>query len=376
MISQGLMSSIAKLKLVIGSVLRPVDDHRMYEKLGVALSQVSKYEVHIVGFRSYGLVRNKNIVFHPIFDFERMSVKRLMAPVRFLQSLIHLKPEIVIVNSPDLLIVTVLYKILFGKKIIYDVLENYQANIMFANTFWSPVRHLVASSVRLIEWLSRPFITEYWLAEQVYEKELPFVRGKFRLVENRFPLLTDVLIKPRRGHHRLLYSGTIAESYGVFDAIALVKRLYKADSRFQLTIIGFAAQLSTRKRLQAETADCAYIHVLGVNYFVSHSLIIRQIQQADIALLPYRVNNATRNRIPTKFYEYLVFSLPCIVSINPFWEKLMADYKKSIAFIDFSEDNLESIMSTIKVVNSNTIDYSLDTSYYTILFSNFTESFY
>ena len=77
-------SSKGKPRLVIGSVLRPVDDHRMYEKLGIALSELGKHEIHIIGSRSQGRVRDKNIVFHPLFDFKRLSVKRFLAPVRFL----------------------------------------------------------------------------------------------------------------------------------------------------------------------------------------------------------------------------------------------------------------------------------------------------
>ncbi len=365
----------SKPRLVIGSVLRPVDDHRMYEKLGIALDELGKHAVHIIGFRSQALVRHKNIVFHPLFDFKRLSVERFLAPVRFLKKLFQLKPEVVIVNSPDLLQVTICYKILFGKKIVYDILENYHANVMFANTFKPFVRCWLASGVRLTEWLSRPFIDEYWLAERVYEVELPFVKNKFRMVENRFAQLTDVVVRPRRGRHRLLYSGTIAEAYGVFDAIDLVKRLHAVDSRYTLTIIGFAAQPSVQDRLYKVVEGHGYIQLIGIHHYVPHSLIFKQIQQSDIALLPYRVNAAVAHRIPTKFYEYLAFSLPFIVAPNVFWQENCLLHSTTVGFMDISDCKEEDFIGMCKVLLGNTNIYGLDKEYYTIIFSNFYRDF-
>jgi len=329
------MKDFIRPRLVLGSVLRPVDDHRMYEKLGIALNALKKYDLHIIGFCSQMPVRHKNITFHALFSFERMSVERIIAPLRFLIKLIKLKPEVVVVNSPDLLIVTIWYKILFGKKLIYDVLENYHANVMFANTFPAPVRRLLAAGVRLTEWVSRPFVTEYWLAERVYVQELPFVKGKYRIVENRFPLLTDVVVKPRRGRHHLLFSGTISESYGVFKAIDLVKALHAIDPAYHLTIIGFAAQPAVRSRLYEQTNGLSFIHLIGIKAPVPHSQILRKVQEADIGLLPYQLNKAVVHRVPTKMYDYLVLGLPCILSYNPFWLKEARPYSGLVSFYDY-----------------------------------------
>ncbi len=364
-----------KPRLVIGSVLRPVDDHRMYEKLGIALSELGKHEIHIVGSVSQGRVRHKNIVFHSLFAFKRLSVKRFFAPIRFLKCLFQLKPEVVVVNSTDLLQVTICYKILFGGILVYDVLENNGANVMFANTFRPFVRRSLAAVVRLQEWMSRPFVDEYWLAERVYESELRFVKDKFRLVENRFALINDIIIRPRRGMHRLLYSGTISESYGAFDAIALVKRLHAVDSRFTLTIIGVAAQRSVRERLYKAVEGLSFITLVGIEHYVSHGLIIKYIQLSDIGLLPYRVNKAIEYRIPTKFYEYLAFSFPFVTSNHPFWQESCLPHSTLVGFMDFESLLVEDWVGLFKSILGNTNHYSLDKAYYTNIFSNFYEDF-
>jgi len=343
----------------------------MYEKIGLALTNLKKWELHIVGFCSQSRVRSKNIVFHPMFHFERMSVRRFFAPIRFLKKILQLKPEVIVINSPDLLIVTIVYKILFGKKVVYDVLENYQANVLFANTFPMFARRFVASGVRLTEWMTRPFVDEYWLAERVYERELPFTKGKFRLLENRFPAVLDVVVKPRRGMHKLLYSGTIAESYGVFDAIALAKALHSLDNRFRLTIIGYAAQLAVRDQLYKEANECDFIDLIGIHAPVPHNQIFKAIQKADVGLLPYRINRATIGRIPTKFYEYLAFSLPFIVSPNLVWEDYLG-MNNPVMFYDFQCLDCTSLYEWLITDKSlvNTTNNRLDYTYYTIIFSN------
>ncbi|MDJ1492412.1 glycosyltransferase [Cytophagaceae bacterium DM2B3-1] len=356
-------------RIVIGSVLRPVDDHRMYEKLGLGLLACHKHEIHIVGSLGKKGVRSKNIAFHELFNFERLSGRRFLAPISFFRKLIQLKPEVVVVNSPDILIVSCAYKIIFGSLLVYDVLENYYANVMFANTYRAFVRHILAHGVRFVEQVTRPFIDEYWIAERAYKEELPFVRSKFRIIENKFALVSDVLVRPRRGIYRLLYSGTIAESYGIFNAIALVKYLHSIDPRFELTIVGFAGQLSVRKRLVEEVSGCNFISLVGIDRYVGHQDIIRYIQNADIGLLPYQVNQATVNRIPTKFYEYLALLLPFVVAKEPFWEKELLPYSSQVRFYNFSQVCYDGFISLLRdlYINTNTINFR--SSYYTTIFS-------
>ena len=362
-------------RLVIGSVLRPVDDHRMYEKLGLALANTGKHEIHIVGFCSQGHVRSKNIVFHPVFCAERLSARRFLSPIAFFKTLLKLKPEVVVVNSPDLLIVTISYKILFGKKIIYDVLENYAANIMFANTFPVFVRRPLAAFVRITEAATCPWVDEYWLAERVYAEELSFTKGKNRLVENRFVPPTDVVLAPRRGYHRLVYSGTVAESYGVFDAIDFAKRLHAVDDRFRLVVVGYAAQSAIRERLYKETSGISFIQLVGISHWVPHNEVLKYLYWADIGLLPYRVNQATQRRIPTKFYEYVFFSLPFLVSKNAYWD-FAKKMSGRVSYVDFQSVDVEGaiclLQSFLNIKTHEMVSISLlDKAYYSNIISIF-----
>ena len=58
--------------LVIASVLKPVDDVRMYKKFGKSLARTGKYAVNIVGFQTQATLDDAAIRFHPLFGFSRL----------------------------------------------------------------------------------------------------------------------------------------------------------------------------------------------------------------------------------------------------------------------------------------------------------------
>ena len=77
-------------------------------------------------------------------------------------------------------------------------------------------------------------------------------------VQNTFPVKID-LSKPVM----LLYSGTIAEVYGIFEAIELTEKLHKINPNIRLHIIGFCAQNHTLLQLQDQIRNKPYITLTG-----------------------------------------------------------------------------------------------------------------
>jgi len=183
----------------------------MYEKFGISLAKTNKYEIHIAGFKIADCrllisdfkseIRNPkslpakalaqageipNIFFHPLFNFKRLTIKRFFAPWKYYILLLKLKPQLIILNSPELLIVTCLYQIIFGSKLYYDIQENYYRNIACTKVYPPIIRNLIAILVRSIEYITRPFIDHYLLAERNYEREFSFSKGKSTIIENKF----------------------------------------------------------------------------------------------------------------------------------------------------------------------------------------------
>ena len=122
-----------KKTIVIASVLKPVDDTRMFEKFGISLSDSGNYKVVIIGYPSIVKPAYPNIDFIPLNPFKRLSIGRILAPFQVYSKLYKVKHDILIVNTHELLIVALLNRIIFGGKIVYDIQENYYRNILFTD---------------------------------------------------------------------------------------------------------------------------------------------------------------------------------------------------------------------------------------------------
>ncbi|WP_072355998.1 glycosyltransferase [Cytophaga hutchinsonii] len=329
-----------KHRILLGSVLKPTNDSRMYEKIGESLSVLPNSEIHVAGYKSE---QNdlKNIRFYPIFSSARLSVLRFIAPWKFLFLAVKVKPHTIICSTHELLLVTCLYKILFGCKFIYDVQENYFYNILYTDTFPSFLKPVLAHWVKLKETVCKKQLDGYLLAEKTYQQEL---NGRIHepalVLENKYqgacPNKLEIVKITEGNKIRLLYSGTIDTSYGVFEAIDLIIRLYLLDFRFELTIIGFAPNNRELTKVKNRIAPYPFIKLIGGDKPVPHPDILSAIKTHDFGLLPYRFNESTTLRVPTKLFEYLLNHLPVISSHNKTWEEYIKKFNAGI-IIPFSD---------------------------------------
>ncbi|HEY5825655.1 MAG TPA: glycosyltransferase, partial [Cyclobacteriaceae bacterium] len=88
-------------RIVLASILKPVNDTRMFEKLAVSLADSGAFEVTIIGYPSIQKVVHPNIHFIAHKIFKRISIGRLFAPVKVLKETLQVKPEVIIINTHE-----------------------------------------------------------------------------------------------------------------------------------------------------------------------------------------------------------------------------------------------------------------------------------
>jgi len=320
-----------KRRIVIASVLKPVDDTRMFEKMGMTLADSGHYEIFIIGYPSIAVPAYTNIHLLPLTAFPRISFDRLLAPFKILRILHQVKPQILIVNTHELLIVACLNRIFFGTKIIYDIRENYYRNVLYTESFAVLLRPFLAGWVRLKEKLVSPLFHHFFLAESGYQKEMNFFRNRATLIENKAKV-TDGLVRVREpGKIRMLFSGTLAETTGVFQAIALAIKLHALNEAIQLTLIGYCAKPETLKRILDQIKEADFIHLHGGDRLVPHPEVAAAIYSSDFGIVCYPPSRHTENAIPTKLYEYLAAGLPILLQHHRPWVELASRHQACIA---------------------------------------------
>ncbi|MBC5991440.1 glycosyltransferase [Pontibacter cellulosilyticus] len=344
---------MSEKRILLASLLKPINDTRMYEKLGLSISKIPNTQVHICGFSApVPASAPTNITFHPIFKFKRLSVGRFTAQFDYYRLLLSVKPAIVIVCTHELLLTSLLYCRKYKAKLVYDVQENYALNLRSQFNYAALVKQLLAFGVESIERFSTPSVSSFILAERCYANELTFLKDRFIILENKYKRQPDYTLPntpvslPDK-QLRLLYSGSISEEYGILEAIALADRLYTLDKNTTLTIIGYCSNSHTWQKVQEATKGKSYISIIGGTTLVPHTDIIREMQQSTIGLLPYRPNQSTANCIPTKLYEYMAHGLIILISQNPLWQGIVQQHQAGLS-VAFESINAAELVKQLR----------------------------
>ncbi len=330
--------------IVLAAVLKPATETRMYHKLAYTLQRYFREAtIYSLGAPFQMSEAISSVIPLTLYTQGRRHLSRWWVGLTFLRYLWQLKPDLCVICAVELLPWAVLYKFFHRKTLlVYDVQENYAANIRYTSTYPTLLKQPLAWWVRKVEQTCSYWLDAFWLAEHCYQKELSFVhQHPYVVLANKFLPPPDfrLLEKPTQGTHQFLLAGTIGESYGVFEAIAFIKSLHQIDSRVSLNIYGYCASERDRKKIREAVQGSPFIRVLHLDTPLPHLKILEAIQKADGVLLPYRPQAHLQERLPTKFFECLALQTPMVITHNPFWEDYLKEYKTVAFFIDFRQRN-------------------------------------
>jgi len=340
-----------KIKVLIASVLKPADDVRSCSKIGQSLAQTNKYEVNIIGFVSKKKSPGKNIYLHPLFNFRRNSIRRLFAPISILKKYLKLKPQLLIVNTPELLWLIIIIKILFGPKIIYDIQENYRLNIKYSTVYSGLLKALSLNYIKFLERITTHFVDGYLLAEDIYAKQLNFIQKKpYIKLLNKSTIYKIGDINPiqfKQGQPlKIIYTGTIGKEYGTLEAIEFCRKLHVTAPNITLIIVGYSPDYEYFKEVEVAISNAEYISLITQDKPVPQSQIVDKIQQSDIAILPYQLNPNISGRFPTKIYDYLALGTPMIIPPHNKWKAYLDQYKAGI-IVDFTKIDTQEVVQKL-----------------------------
>ena len=335
---------MVKKQIVIGSMLKPVDDIRHYHKFALSLAKTNKYGFNIIGFNSKNHSSHPDIQFHPLFRFRRLSVARVLAPFRFLVYLFQLKPELVIVNTSEFLSVSVLNRILFGGHLVYDLQENYYNNIRHLSPLPSFLKAVAAWYTRATERLCAPFVDHFILAEDSYTT-LPFVGSNRTVIQNKTLDWPHSASRAKTSPNpTFLFSGTLSETYGLREAVDAFLLIQKLVPGSKLHLCGKVHDGKSLRRIQDAIASNPSISLTGGPEGVAHEVIRSAILEADFGMVFYPDNPAINDCFPTKVWEYMAGQLPMVVQPGKPWTSYCMDKQAALVL---TESNVESMVEQL-----------------------------
>ena len=345
------MPEAEKRKILIASVLKPVDDTRITEKIGESLKEINKFEVHIIGFQAS--IHPQGLHYYPLPFFKRLSLTRLFIPWKIFRMAMQIKPHLFIITTHELLCISVFIKLITGCKIIYDVQENYYRNIFHTSAFPGFVKPVIAFYVKLKEHVTASLMDHFFLAEKAYAEELSFQGKRFIVLENKLKISGEYDTR-KRDYNHLVFSGTLAETTGLFKAIDIAVKLHDLDPNIWLSIIGYCPQPEVLKRLRTTIAPHSFIQLIGGDKHVPHRQIAALLQHAGAGIISYPLNPSTSGAMPTKLYEYLGYQLPIILIDHEPWVTLCRRYQAAVVF-DPQNVDAEAVLTALRTKNFYTV---------------------
>ncbi len=338
---------MSKIKIVIASILKPVDDPRSYKRFGLSLAKTNKYEINIIGNTSKINPEHPAIKFHVLQNTFGLSLARLLNRWRVLKKIILLKPQILILTTHEILLSTTVLKFFFRYKLIYDIQENYLRNFWFQDNYFWFFKYPYGLLVRMKEIICSPFIDGSILAEEGYSNEFKFHIKKPHLILQNKAALSHVEPIQKRGWNQLIFTGNLSENSGVLKAIELVEKLREIETGLCLKIIGHCPDVKFREKLNVYCSKKKFINLVSQENPIHHSEIIESICQSGCAIVSYKLNPSNINCIPTKVFECIFLGVPFISDECAAWTKLGEKIGLAIP-INFDDFSTSSIINSIK----------------------------
>ncbi|MCC7573632.1 MAG: glycosyltransferase [Candidatus Methanofastidiosum sp.] len=322
-------------KVVHLSIRHPLHDHRIFYKECTTLKN-NNFEVYLIVPHEKNEVQNGiNVV--ALKEYPKGKDNLLKNIPRTLLYSLRINGDLYHIHCPELVPIGIILKI-FRKKIIYDVAENFPAQVYQRN--WPNFLKIFVSNLfRFYDYLGLKLFDSIIAAEPIIYSRFP--PSKTTLIRN-VPILK--MIDDAKPIHlsdfSIIYVGGLTRLRGIKE---LIESIESFGGSVTLLLMG--------KWERGYMEECAKLK--GWNY--TKYLGIKPLQEvypyikgSKIGMVTiYPMPNYTE-AWPVKAFEYMACSLPTIMSDFDYWKEI---YTKVAIFIN--PKNPEDIADKIKILVEN-----------------------
>jgi len=300
------------------------DDIRIYHREVKSLAN-SGFDVSIIAPGDENDLSIKKIKV-PVFFFKKSSNRAerfFLGSLRLLRLVLSIKADIYHFHDPDLIPIGVILKLL-GKRVIYDVHENYPKDILTKHWIARPLRGFVSRFVNLIEVLSSKLFDAIIAATPAIAKRFP--APKTLIIQN-FPILDEAaFIQPSTSYidrsDQVIYVGSISEVRGIKEMVKAIEILNNSLSEENFVKLLLLGKFES-ERLFDEVSSLPgwkYVEFLG---WKSRDVVEQFLLNSKLGLVIFHPAPNYIDSQPNKLFEYMAAGLPVVASDFPLWREII-----------------------------------------------------
>lgn len=305
---------MGKHKVCILTSVHQATDVRIFHKQAKSLAKAG-YDVVLIGQHDKDeTIDDVKII---ALSKPKSRLMRFLSTLRVLRLGLRQKAHLYHFHDPELIPAGLVLK-LYGKKVIYDVHEDYRSNILCNG--WIP--KLLAKPVALIADFSEKLLSRYFDAVVVVDIFLKrrFTKGSVKI--SNFPPvhLSGESKRRKEGVLRCVYAGGLSELRGI---IKVVEALEHVSVPVQLLLLGHFENNRTREVVES-LKGFDKVKYMG---FVPSQEVATYLASSDVGMLILQPVPAYKpvGEGCLKLFEYMLMGLPVIASDFPFLRQILEE---------------------------------------------------
>jgi glycosyltransferase involved in cell wall biosynthesis len=305
----------------VSTVHHPSDPRIFHKELGTL--HAAGYDAHLVASGSTS-GPEKEIPIHALPEVSG-RYRRILLQGPAYRKARALQADAYHIHDPELIPLSYLLKKTTGARVIYDMHENYRGH--------GPVEGRLLRALE--RWCFR-WVDHVVLAEATYRSFVAPTRADATLIANYFlpasgaPSVDPTATAPEEGPWRLLYTGVVAKSRGLFHCIDLADQLRRSEIEGIVDLVGICYRDADRERAERLIARRKLNEVCrrtGWRDYVPPDDMVPYYQRAHVGLALFEPDPNHRQSLLTKFYEYMHYGLPILCSDFPLWQRFIGKHE-------------------------------------------------
>lgn len=277
-------------------------DTRIFLKECISLAKINNFKVSLIVADGNGNEIKNNISIYDVGQLKGRINRIFKTTKKVFQKAIELDSDLYHFHDPELIPVGLKLKKL-GYKVIFDIHENTDLQILEKDWIPYPIRSSLSFFYKNFEnYACKKF--DYLFVPQLAMFDKYSKLEKTEVIAN-FP--TNISIDnydKKLSKYKLLYSGSIGESRGLWNMLDLLEKLLRLESLYTLTIAG---NMSSELLIEAKKHSAwSSVNYLG---FISQEELKIVYQEHTIGLIMFNNVGQYYMAYALKLFEYMLNGL-------------------------------------------------------------------